>query len=461
MYLRGIYGLVGTCGSRVSYHHFISEKIWGKGLLTTKHAPLLRRTVAQGVCALGDAGLDTLWLIEGNTQRFGAHAGSLGILGLTRVLLVFTSTHVLDLVLTLLRETVGDDTDVLVVEGGDELVPVGDELAVGAVFVVRAVVQVLLDGVQHGGDSGGQFGDGDGRLAVLSWDVTAGGSDEVACGLAGTELDTQRHTAEFPFVELPAGGVALTHVGFGANAGSGEDGSQTIDFAIQLLALFICGLGSDADRDDYGLGLCNARGQDQATVVTVDHDHNTQGTGGETPGVLPDVQSRLLLIALDRGILDGDVEHLTEVLAKTVRCTTLNTTASGRDITLNGCGIETTSKLFLFGLLTLDNRNSQEFLVDPSIEVKNLDNFVISTLLGQVCRVALLPEELSGSEKRLGVLELPPNNRVPLVQLQRQVTMASDPFGVVRVHNSFRRGTDGNLSLERGRASGKEISMEQ
>jgi hypothetical protein len=51
--------------------------------------------------------------------------------------------------------------------------------------------------------------------------------------------------------------------------------------------------------------------------------------------------------------------------------------------------------------------------------------------------VTLLPQELSCPKERLRMLELPPDYRVPLVELERQVTVTSDPFGVVRVHNSF------------------------
>jgi hypothetical protein len=45
--------------------------------------------------------------------------------------------------------------------------------------------------------------------------------------------------------------------------------------------------------------------------------------------------------------------------------------------------------------------------------------------------VALLPQELSGSEERLRVLELPSDDRVPLVELEREVSVRVDPLGIV------------------------------
>lgn len=405
-----------------------------------------------GVGTLGLAGDDALGLVEGNAERLGTHARSAGILGNARVLLVLAGTQVLDLVLTLLGQAVGDQADVLVVQGGGEVIPVGDDLAVGAVLGVGAVVQVLLDSFQESGHGGGQLGDLDGSLAVLSGDVTTSSGDEAAGKLARTELETQRDTAEFPLVELPAGGVTFSQIALGADAGVAEGGNEALNLAVELLALLIGGLGGDTDGDDDGLGVSDTRREDETAVVTVDHDHDTEGTGGQTPGVLPHVERSglLLVVALGGGVLDGDTEHLTEVLAQTVGGTTLDTTTGGGDVALNGGGVETTGELLLLGLLTLDNRNSQKFLVDTSIEVEDCHNLLVSTLLGQVGCVTLLPQELSGSEERLGVLELPTDDGVPLVELEGQVTVTSDPLGVVGVHDSLRRGTDSDLLLQRG-----------
>jgi hypothetical protein len=286
--------------------------------LTSKHAPLLGQTGALGVDALGLAGDNALGLIEGNAERLGAHAGSSGVLGHPRVLLRLAGAEFLDLILALLCETVRDDTNVLVIEGGGEIIPVGDELAMSAELVICTLVQILVDGLEQSRNRGGQLIDGNSRLAILTGNVTTSGRDEATSGLARTEFNTQRDTTKFPVVELPAGGVAFSLVAIGTDTCSLQGGDKAVDLIVELLPLLIGSLGSDTDRDDDRLGLSNARRKDQTAVVTVDHGHDTQSTGGQTPRVLPDVKRRLLLIRLGRWVLDGDSEHLAEVLAKTV-----------------------------------------------------------------------------------------------------------------------------------------------
>jgi hypothetical protein len=133
--------------------------------------------------------------------------------------------------------------------------------------------------------------------------------------------------------------------------------------------------------------------------------------------------------------------------------TTLNTTAGSRDISFNGGGVETTSKLLLLRLLTLHNRDGQELFVDLRIVIENLQNLLMSTLLSKMRGVTLLPKKFTGTKERLRVLELPSNDGVPLVELEGQVSVTTDPLGVVRVHDGLGRGTDGNLLLERGGAT--------
>ncbi len=56
-------------------------------------------------------------------------------------------------------------------------------------------------------------------------------------------------------------------------------------------------------------------------VITMDHDHDAQGSGGEAPGVLPAVLPLLI------NCLELDVEHLGEVLAEAVRGASLDPSA--------------------------------------------------------------------------------------------------------------------------------------
>jgi len=67
--------------------------------------------------------------------------------------------------------------------------------------------------------------------------------------------------------------------------------------------------------------------------------------------------------------------------------------------------------------------------------------------------MAFLPEEFTGTQERLGVFEFPTDDRVPLVEFEREVTVGFDPFGVVRVHDGFRGGTNSNGFFEVGFSS--------
>jgi hypothetical protein len=99
---------------------------------------------------------------------------------------------------------------------------------------------------------------------------------------------------------------------------------------------------------------------------------------------LPDVERRLLLIRLGGRIFNSNAKHLAEVLAQTVGCGTLDTAASGGNVTLDGGSIVTASKLLLLGLLTLDNGHCEKFLVDLSVVIKNFEYFLAGFTLGKV-----------------------------------------------------------------------------
>ena len=72
-----------------------------------------------------------------------------------------------------------------------------------------------------------------------------------------------------------------------------------------------------------------------------------------------------------------------------------------------GC-IVSTSELFLFCLFAPDDRDGQEVFVDLAIEVEDDQDLLLGLVEGRESRVTLLPQELTGPEERLGVLELPP-----------------------------------------------------
>lgn len=147
--------------------------------------------------------------------------------------------------------------------------------------------------------------------------------------------------------------------------------------------------------------------------------------------------------------------HLAEILTQAVRGSTLDTTAVGWNVTLNSCCVVTSSKLLVLGLPAANDRNSQQLLVHAGIVLENLQDLLSSQLLSQVCRVALLPHELSCTKERGGLLGLPSDDRVPLVQAEGKITVTADPLGVVRVHDGFGGRTDGNGDLSHRSVNGK------
>ena len=62
--------------------------------------------------------------------------------------------------------------------------------------------------------------------------------------------------------------------------------------------------------------------------------------------------------------------------------------------------------------------------------------------------MALLPKELSRSNKWSWMLELPPDNVTPLVHKHGQVSVRSDPFGKGWIHDCLRGGSDSNWLLQ-------------
>jgi hypothetical protein len=74
--------------------------------------------------------------------------------------------------------------------------------------------------------------------------------------------------------------------------------------------------------------------------------------------------------------------------------------------------------------------------------IKNGSNKNSSLIVGGVSSVALLPEELTRSNKGRGMLKFPTDDIRPLVKQQWQVTIRVDPLCKARVHYGFTRGAD-------------------
>jgi hypothetical protein len=105
------------------------------------------------------------------------------------------------------------------------------------------------------------------------------------------------------------------------------------------------------------------------------------------------------LLALVVGVLDGDVEHLGEVLPEAVRRAALDSATGGGDEALDGGGVEAAGELLLLRLDSGDDGNGEKLLVDATVQLEDLEDLGVGFGLGLERRVALLPEELARAEE--------------------------------------------------------------
>ena len=100
-------------------------------------------------------------------------------------------------------------------------------------------------------------------------------------------------------------------------------------------------------------------------------------------------------------VLDGDVEHLGEVLAEAVRRAALDAAPGRRDEALDGRRVQAAGELLLLRLDARDDGDGEELLVDAAVQVEDLEHLLVGLRLGLERRVALLPQELARAQERL------------------------------------------------------------
>lgn len=238
-----------------------------------------------------------------------------------------------------------------------------------------------------------------------------------------TDLDTQRHAAHLP-VRIFESGRMHRKIRVGSDARVLQPRHDILDALGDLRSILIARLGRHARRNDDSLNLGYPRRQDEALVVTMNHDHDTDRPRRQTPRILPNVD----LFPITRRIFDDDVEHLAEVLTETMRRRSLNPSSDRRYETLDRRRIQSTGEFLLFALDSGDDGHSEEVFVNSSVEFEDLSNFGAGFFFGQEGRVTFLPEEFSSTKEGLRRFEFPADDAVPLIELEREVAVRADPL---------------------------------
>ena len=220
--------------------------------------------------------------------------------------------------------------------------------------------------------------------------------------LPGPDLQSDGNSLQLPVVVLPAGAVVLPQVGPHPHPRLLQLLLVLQTLGVQRLPVLLLQVVGEAAGDDDHLDAGHPGGQHQAVVVGVHHHHHTDSPGGDAPAVLEHV-----LLGPGLGVLERQLEHLAEALAEVVTGGALDSSARHRYEGLHCGGVVSPGKLLLLCLLATDHGDGQQLLVDPPVEVQDGHHLLLGLIEGGEGSVALLPEELSSSEERLGVFELP------------------------------------------------------
>jgi len=102
-----------------------------------------------------------------------------------------------------------------------------------------------------------------------------------------------------------------------------------------------------------------------------------------------------------------------------VRSSCLDCTSIGRDASLDARGEETTREFFIFTLDSLNHRDCEQFFINSAVQILNEEGEGVSFFESCMCSVSFLPEELTSTDERSRILELPSNDVSPLIKLQR------------------------------------------
>mmetsp|Transcript_91169 Transcript_91169/g.162325 ORF Transcript_91169/g.162325 Transcript_91169/m.162325 type:complete len:631 (+) Transcript_91169:152-2044(+) len=381
--------------------------------------------------ALRRAGFLVLGLMR-HTQTLRSHLQTSCHFHVLRLLLRL----VLHLLLTLLVAAERNHDKLSRVQIGAEILPLIDSCYPVVALLESTLVHCIVDVFKSSLDICN-------HRSVLAGDLRSLGIEDVPLGhdeftflnVHWSKLHSKWHPLHFPVVELPSRRICAVIVEMNTHAGLLQLHVVIHRHLCKLCFFRVCACGLDPERNDDDLDSRNSRRQDQALVITVDHNHDANSTLSESPRILvrmlKNFSGRVLWI------LEGDSKHLRKVLTKVVGSCALDGTARSRDERLHSGGVVRTRESLCLCLGAAHYRNGQEFLVDPSVEVKDFKHFLLSTSLVREGCVAFLPEELACPQERCRLFHFPSDNTAPLIELDWKISVGLDPVGVCCIHGSL------------------------
>ena len=149
------------------------------------------------------------------------------------------------------------------------------------------------------------------------------------------------------------------------------------------------------------------------------HDKGAHQTGAYTPAGGPGIFGLVVLVQ------ELDVKCLAEVLTQEVAGAALQSLAVLHHC-LDGVGVKGTGKTLCLALHTLYNGYCHVVLGKVGIYLQHLLGTCLGLLAGSMSRMALLPQELTGTQEQTGT-HFPAHYVTPLVNQQGQVAIALNP----------------------------------
>jgi len=253
-------------------------------------------------------------------------------------------------------------------------------------------------------------------LVALSIDnITTTDRNDTVFEILGTDLDANGNSTNLPMRKLAKRSETRTIIEFSTNSLCIE----RVDDLFGLVVDVFVGLSLEDQRNDDDLNGGNTRRKNETTIITMNHDHDTNRTSRKAPRVLNNVlNSTFLVLKVNIKVL-----FLRKVCPQAMTRCSLNGLSTALDKGLNGRRVSGTSKLFLLRLSTSCDGYGEEIFISRSIVLEDFEDFTIGVFLDCKRAVSFLPEEFAASDKGNGVLKLPSNDVAPLIETERKIAM--------------------------------------